>query len=463
MNMMKEKGTRRSGRESRPGKCMTLAACMWFGLFPLANFGSYTSITADKWQIMMIMAGVTVCCFVADYMLHGTGKPRKMPCILACLLVIWIAGSCLLSGVNTSIWWTGKLARREGLETQLCYALLFFLFSCARIARRPVIIATAAGIMIFGIIVIIQRMGYNPFHLYPAGLSIATNPEFQGTIGNVDMCTGYLVMAFGMLSTEILQELPRFRQKVSVVILRDGLFFALVSVAAGMALFLVISIGVQFGLVSLSCYALYYAARMLPRRSRLLLILIVLIIFLAVTWFCPFESGGLWELHEILHGRTQLSFGSNRLAAWYYSLKLGRENFLFGGGSGTFLQRFESFLTEHDYTIPSSQGAMLIPTRFDSPHNEYIAILVNHGFPAMIFFGMLMVHLCFMPLMKKPVFLRERNTENYDISWNIQEQSRLREDLRAAGVCYAAQAFFSFSVCIVAPFFWVAMGILAEE
>jgi len=26
-------------------------------------------------------------------------------------------------------------------------------------------------------------------------------------------------------------------------------------------------------------------------------------------------------------------------------------------------------------------------------------------------------------------------------------------------LCYAVQAFFSFSVCMVAPFFWVLLGI----
>ena len=33
----------------------------------------------------------------------------------------------------------------------------------------------------------------------------------------------------------------------------------------------------------------------------------------------------------------------------------------------------------------------------------------------------------------------------------------------AAVLCYAVQAFFSFSVCIVAPVFWVLLGISRKE
>ena len=33
----------------------------------------------------------------------------------------------------------------------------------------------------------------------------------------------------------------------------------------------------------------------------------------------------------------------------------------------------------------------------------------------------------------------------------------------AAVLCYAVQAFFSFSVCIVAPMFWVLLGLSFRE
>ena len=33
----------------------------------------------------------------------------------------------------------------------------------------------------------------------------------------------------------------------------------------------------------------------------------------------------------------------------------------------------------------------------------------------------------------------------------------------AAVLCYAVQAFFAFSVCLVAPVFWVIAGICAAE
>ncbi len=33
----------------------------------------------------------------------------------------------------------------------------------------------------------------------------------------------------------------------------------------------------------------------------------------------------------------------------------------------------------------------------------------------------------------------------------------------AAVLCYAVQAFFSFSVCIVAPMFWVTLGLSLQK
>lgn len=192
-------------------------------------------------------------------------------------------------------------------------------------------------------------------------------------------------------------------------------------------------------------------------------VLSVLCLILLLVWFYPFEQGGAWELHEILHGRPQLSFGSNRLAAWFYRLQLAGKNLLFGGGSGTFFQRFESFLAEHAYAIPSSQGEILIPTAFDSPHNEYISLLVNHGLPALILYCMLLWVLCFRHLIEKPRLMYGLGTEDRDRTEKERQGNRLEESLRSGVICYAVQAFFSFSVCIVAPLFWVIMGVLASE
>ena len=60
------------------------------------------------------------------------------------------------------------------------------------------LLSAAAGIAVFFVIVLLQRGGGNPLGLYPSGRSYVQNPEFQGTIGNIDMGTGYLLLLAGL-------------------------------------------------------------------------------------------------------------------------------------------------------------------------------------------------------------------------------------------------------------------------
>ena len=158
---------------------------------------------------------------------------------------------------------------------------------------------------------------------------------------------------------------------------------------------------------------------------------------LLVSWFWPGTGGGLWELHEILHGRTRLSFGSNRVAVWLWSLQLAREQLLFGSGSDTFVLRFNQYLEDHGLTIPNEQDGVALPDYFDNPHNEYLAQLLNHGLPAMLLLIILMIS----SVMRKREGLFP-----------------LLTPCSAAVLCYAVQGFFSFPVCLVSPMFWVLLG-----
>ena len=70
------------------------------------------------------------------------------------------------------------------------------------------VLSAAVGITVFFVIVLLQRNGGNPLGLYPPGRSYAKNPEFQGTIGNIDMAVGYLCLAAGLFLTEIVSMIP---------------------------------------------------------------------------------------------------------------------------------------------------------------------------------------------------------------------------------------------------------------
>ena len=427
---------------------MTVTACLWAGLFPLLQFGTYSQITADKWTIMLVLTALTLIACAGS--VPGPQQPagrfsraRITVLAISALLVLWMVLSCIFSPLGADSWWIGVSVRREGLLTQLCYLSLFLMFAVSRVRLRPVILSAAAGVLVFSAVVMMQRAGINVFGLYPAGRSYATNVEFQGTIGNIDMDTGYLVLMGGLFMPELLQPLRKTGGKLSA----RGILPKLL-VLAGMAsvVYMVVTMDVQFGAITLAVLAVAAVLQFVPRRLRLLLVVLLVIAALVFVWFFPGNSGGLWELHEILHGRPQLSFGSNRVAVWVYSTGLAQERLLAGGGSDTFELRFNRYISDNGLVVPTSQGGVPLPAYFDNPHNEYIAHLVNHGLPALLLFIVLILLL---------VFLRPRT--------GTARSMALLTPCAAAVLCYAVQAFFSFSVCLVAPMFWVIAGMCAAE
>ena len=445
---------------------MTVSACLWLGLFPLLQGGTYARITHDKWFIMLVLTAFTVICFfVETFILLFIKKPHLpsplsalhsppsfSPLFLASALFLWTVLSCLFSGYSPDTWWLGASARYEGLATQLCYFILFNCFFFSRVNLKAVLLSAAAGITVFFIITMIQRSGGNPFGLYPSGRSYARNPEFQGTIGNIDMGTGYLLLLAGLFLCYILNMIRGIKQtsfgchsersEAKSNNLPAAVIVILLSIVLVFTVFLILTMGVQFGIISLAVLFLFTLLRFIPKKARLLILVVLIILVLLTVWFWPGQGGGIWELHEILHGRARLSFGSDRVAVWLYSLRLAGENLFLGGGSGTFPSRFNQYISDHDLVIPNEQDGKPLPNYFDAPHNEYIAQLTDHGLPAM---------LLFLALLLLALFRRRDG-------W-----FPMLTPCTAAILCYIVQAFFSFSICIVAPMFWVILGLSFNE
>ena len=411
--------------QTKYGTGMTVSACLWLGLFPLLQFGTYRTMTRDKWTLMLILSGVTLICFLADLCCRRIARPRLLPLLAGTGLLLWIVLSCLLSPYPHTSWWIGS-GRREGLATQLCYIGLFFLFSFSQIPRKPVLYAAAAGVFSFLVIVLLQRSGGNPFGLYPEHYSYSVEPMFQGTIGHVDMCAGYLLILSGLFLPAFTEALHSLRESVRIPQLFHVCLF--LSAFAACA-FLLFTIDVQLGVLTFFILIVWTFLRFLPEKVRLPLLILLLIIALLVVWFWPGQSGSVWELHEILHGRPQLSFGSWRIGVWTYSLALLRENgrLLLGTGADTFALRFNTFL--NNYYIEHPEAEHLIEY-YDNPHSEYLALIMNCGIPALLCFLVLVLSGCFgLP------------------AW------------RDGVLCYGFQALLSFSVCLVAPMFWVVLGL----
>ena len=269
------------------------------------------------------------------------------------------------------------------------------------------------------------------------------------------MGTGYLLLLAGLFLHEIIGYIRSHKARKSEagssasssrtkwkVFIPKVLYCVSLSIALLLTLYLIITMDVQFGAISLAVLFLFTVLRLIPKKWRLPLLLLLIVTVLLVVWFWPGHGGGVWELHEILHGRTRLSFGSNRVAVWTYSLGLAKENLLLGGGSATFVTRFNQYIEDHGLVIPKEQDGKALPDYFDNPHNEYIQQLTDHGLPALLLFVALLLFAVF----------RKRE------GW-----FPLLAPCSAAVLCYAVQAFFSFSVCLVAPMFWVVLGLSFRE
>ena len=497
---------------------MTVCACLWLGLFPLLQFGTYSTITYNKWAIMLLMTCITLFSVIsrkkkpeetnlnpgkqANKKRIATEKKKlPPPVMIAIMLTVWIVFSCLVSPYEPKVWFFGASSRLEGLLTQLCYLGLFFAFAHVQIRWKPVLVSAAVGVFVFFHVVMLQRAGLNPLGLYPKGRSFKTTQEFQGTIGNIDMDVGYLCLLAGLFTTEIFSffsslwqdiilrfcfrrssdqkkpssSVPRspLSGLITAICAREEplppsrkillcfrvalhiLYLLLLISALAVTVFLIITMDVQFGLITLAVLALIKLLRIIPRSWWKPVLLILLVLVLDVVWYWPGESGGIWELKEILYGRAQYSFGSNRLGVWIYSLMLAPERLLVGGGSDTFCLRFNSFLTRNGLKLPDHQGDVLLPNNFDNPHNEYIAHLINHGLPAMLLFAALILAAVF--------WRRKTAAAGTDPPKQPVNFVRQLSPWAVGALCYAVQAFFSFSVCLVAPLFWVVLGISAGD
>lgn len=485
-----------------PSTVATVLGCLWLGLFPLWQDMTYGHITRTKWYGLLILCGASLlACLVTVVILAVRRQLRACLCwhpaqLLALGYFLWVALSAWqgawADAVNSReqlvVLW-GAI-RYEGLLTHLCYALVFLVLSLFRPRLDAVLHGAVVALVLFCALVAAQYTGTNPFGFYPLGYSIYTNYEFQGTIGNIDMVSGYLSLVVPLL-------LGRFatREKGGWCLLLGGFLGALlawcIQVQSGLlALLLLCGLLVMLALCQPAlrfrcCLALAAVALALGVRGLLFLpwldsatpreaqplglvltgkaclglgaaaVLVLLGFFLqrhlqkAVPWkplVClvlacavacvgavallpiPESTGALWELHECLNGRMQDAFGSWRLGAWRHSLAMAAESPLFGNGPDTFYYALHSHLDALGEALGEN---------FDNPHNEYIAILVNNGVPALV------LYVAFLA----SVLLG---------CWRKRQRA-----LGLSVACFAFQGLFSFSICLVSPMFWAVLGMSA--
>lgn len=485
----------------------SVLAGLWLAAFPLWQDLSFSHITRAKWLGALALCGVSlVTMLTAVIILAVRGELRQHlrfhPArLIAAAYFLWVALSAwqgrLSDAANSRgelVVWMGAV-RYEGLLTQLCYGLIFLTMSLFPPRMRPVLHAASAALLLFACVVAAQYAGLNPLGLYPTGRSIYTNYEFQGTIGNIDMISGYLCLVVPLLlggfvlsrrggwlwlfaglvgvllewcmevQSGMIAMLALAGMMITLGLSRPRLRFRCLLSVSGMALCLALRQSVAFPwldgvdslrlvfsgktailfvlaalLAGLALILKRHPGRAMPWKAILSLAAILVAAAVAAVALMPIPdtAGGVWELHEILLGRPQDQFGSWRLGVWRHTVDMSRQSLWFGTGPDTFLYAMRTYLTEIGATLGEN---------FDNPHDEYLAILSNNGLPALLLYLALLITVMAGCLRRGLGHGRARR----EVSWPLV--------LAAPLLCYALQGVFSFSICLVTPMFWAVMGI----
>ena len=147
-------------------------------------------------------------------------------------------------------------------------------------------------------------------------------------------------------------------------------------------------------------------------------------------YIVPFKSGFLYEIHEILHGHLEDSFGTYRSFLWKRTFPLLKDAPLIGTGPDTFAIRFMREYTEDVIKI----GAYSIN---DTAANVYLTMMINLGiFGLLSYLGFLFCQI------KKGI--KNGNQESFIFLIAI--------------LCYIIQDFFNLSIVMTTSVFFAVLG-----
>ena len=478
---------------------------LWFGP------GGYTTMTEVKYGFFMWMSIIYLAVMLlltGALILIGKGREiflrvRHFGISQAFVLVfvLFSAISAALSQYGAKVWLGA--GRFEGLSTILLYAGLFLVVSLFGKFKKWHLYLAGVVVLVNAVIGFLQYAGLNPFHLYPEGYTyhdafVLYSGAFMGTLGNID-----LLSAFFSLLLPLLYCYYVLRDKSSLLLipfaagiftlLLTGVSAGLTGIGAGLFVTLPLisntktalkktltagSLAVLCAAVAKSISVTYVdrvtvvgirfsgLALVLLVVSGILLVLMNLLdqrdaasgwddrkvrkylwigvagVFVAVIgilWAVPFGSGSLASAHRLLHGEINPKEGSSRIQIWQNVLPLVPEHLLFGGGPDTLADRIQFSFQRYNEATGTNIQAFI-----DTAHNDYLNILVNTGLFSLLTYLAALVTAAVRSLKKAA-------------------SNNILLVLAVALLCYLIQIFFSFSICIVSPFFWVFFGLLVAS
>lgn len=411
-------------------------------VFLLAFDGSgYERISAIKTTLFYVICGGYVgliLLLLPEHLLVGSLKMSQVwrliypDTLVQKLSLIYLGLSVVSAAISPhNVVWLGG-ARKEGVLTIAIYVLCFYFVSKFFVADSWLLHVFGGSISIFSIICILQLVGFDPFSLYPDGYNYfdaytAYSGAYLGTIGNVDFVAAFLCVAIPLLAVGIFKLKGKAR------------FWLLLPI--GLATVVLFWMKVLAGLLGVLLGAVICTGILLPigKRGRALYFGLLALGVLGGTTFLYFADigqGFLHELHLILHGQMQETFGSGRIYIWQNVWERVGERIWFGHGPDTLsLAGIEPFKR-----FDEALNIQIVAT-IDSAHNEYLNILYHQGVFALAAYVMM-------------------------IGCSVVQFVRLGKERSviavtgSAVICYCVQAFFGVSQPLTTPYFWIVLGLI---
>lgn len=401
----------------------------------------YQGITEVKYTLFLAVCGGYLALLLvsaAELMAIGQLRPcellgiikrQRTVWILAGIYLLFTAISALLSPYDYDIW--AGTSRKEGLLAQLIYIGVFLSVSAFGKLRAYHVRLFGAAMCAFCVICLLQLTGLNPFGLYPDGYNYhdaytAYAGEYLGTIGNADLVSALLAMASALFYAAAFYENGRARALDIALLCLTGFTLFAIKVAAGILAFVVLVLAATPLMLRERRCAVW--KRCAAAEAALVLLA------LAVAFIFDFGgSGTLYELHELLHGRPDLSFGSGRLKIWSEVIAAMKDHLLWGTGPDS-MQAWEL----PGFTRYIESLGITIETGIDTAHNEYLNVAAQQG---------LLAGAAFLALLLLAPAKALRRAGKPGVMLPL-----------CAAAAYLVQALFGFSMCMTAPLFWAFLG-----
>lgn len=435
-------------QQTRTGKTRLQAAkpeplerCMelWLGgfvavylLFP--GFSGYGDISGAKTLCFCVLAGLLVILGGA-LLLRDLRAKRLRPLSPAQITALIFLGCTLASAAFSETEqgspWYDPTAHEAALSVCL-YVLLFLTVSRWGLPSERLFRVLFWALLLFCAVCVLQALGGNPLNLYPRGLSfydgygVKYKGAYAGTIGNVDIVSAFLALAAPMLLLHTLGQRPKEAWPC----------WLLAAVCVGVMFW----IRVLCGLVGLVLGGAVCVLVLCPAEKRKWIAAALgglALIGLGLLWFLDLPVKFLHELHEILHGRFEDSFGTGRFFIWRQML--ARIPARLWTGVGPDMARYSGL----EPFIRYENGVEVARATVTDAHCYPLHILYCQGLPALLAWlstvGLVLFH------------------------WVRNRSDRAIAILGGGLACFLGAMLFCFSSVIVMPFFWLTMGLIESK